>query len=62
MTSGPGDERGGELGECIPVGQGQRAGVVEFILGALVFALPANDPGRVTVGDPVPDGLLHDAD
>jgi hypothetical protein len=57
----PGDERGRELTERLPVGQRQRARIVEFILGTLVLALPANDPSGVSPDHAIPDGLLHNA-
>ena len=37
----------------------QQAGVVEFILGALVLPLPAGDPGGVSLEDSVSNRLFH---
>ncbi|MFE7039655.1 hypothetical protein ACFU9X_09440 [Streptomyces atratus] len=59
----------GSVGECLgeaeqggPVAQGEGAGVVEFVLGLFVLALPAGDSGGVDGDDPVADGLFHEAD
>jgi hypothetical protein len=59
---GGGHERVGQCEEGLPVGQGQRAWVEEFVLGLLVELLPAGHPGGVDLDDAVTDCLLHDAD
>lgn len=46
----------------LPIRQGQRARIIEFVFRALKVTLPAGHPGGVAINDPVAHALLHDAD